>query len=284
MPDVPGMDLDQHFQDTYRRGNKRWIDFMLGTPKIRECVQRRGALEYNDSIVSDHRGMFIDLNAASLFGGATDDHVAASSRGFTSKNEKKVKKYLDDLDKNFVDHKICSRIDSLAEEAPTLTHRQLKQLYKGIDNDITRGMLAAERKVRPCHPFEIEWSPDLDREGYGLRYWRVRYSDLKNNSTSHKALARCFVRAEMKESNDDPLWDLDKIWEKLIVARSTLREAQKKHKENRDKCLREALEKIEREVKEAEDPAKAKKAAAAIKSVIRKHRTQESYNRIRQVT
>jgi hypothetical protein len=173
------MDPDQQLQDTYRRGNKRRIDFMLGTPKIRECVQRRGALEYNAGIVSDHRGMFIDLNAASLFGGATDDHVAASSRGFTSKNEKKVKKYLDHLDKYFVDHKICSRIDSLAEEAPTLTRRQLKRRYEGIDNDITRGMLAAERKVRPSHPFEFEWSPDLDRASYGLRYWRVRYSDFK---------------------------------------------------------------------------------------------------------
>ena len=38
--DVPGMDPDQQLQDTYRRGNKRRIDFMLGTPKIRECVQR----------------------------------------------------------------------------------------------------------------------------------------------------------------------------------------------------------------------------------------------------
>jgi hypothetical protein len=37
-------------------------------------------------------------------------------------------------------------------------------------------------------------------------------------------------------------------------------------------------------VKEAEDPAKAKKAAAAIEFVIRKHQTQELYNRIRQVT
>jgi hypothetical protein len=54
--------------------------------------------------------------------------------------------------------------------------------------------------------------------GYSLRYRRVRYSDLKNNSTSHKAMARCFVRAEMKESDDDPLWDLDKIREKLKVA------------------------------------------------------------------
>jgi hypothetical protein len=80
------------------------------------------------------------------------------------------------------------------------------------------------------------------------------------------------------------LWDLYKIREKLKEARSNLREAQKQHRENHDKCLREALEQKEREVKEADDPKKVKKAAAAIESVIRKRRTQESYNRIRQVT
>jgi hypothetical protein len=44
--------------------------------------------------------------------------------------------------------------------------------------------------------------------------------------------------------------------------------------------LREALEQKEREVKEADDTKKVKKAAAAIESVICKHGTQESYNRI----
>jgi hypothetical protein len=89
---IPGMEPEQQLQDTYQRGNKRQIDFMFGTPWIQTCVQRRGALEYNDGIVSDHHGMYVDLDAASLFGGATDDQVAASSRGFTSKNEKKTKK------------------------------------------------------------------------------------------------------------------------------------------------------------------------------------------------
>jgi hypothetical protein len=58
----------------------------------------------------------VDLDAVSLFGGATDDQVAASSRGFTSKNEKKTKKYLDELDKYFLDHKIDSRIDLLTHK------------------------------------------------------------------------------------------------------------------------------------------------------------------------
>jgi hypothetical protein len=94
--------------------------------------------------------MYVDLDAVSLFGGATDDQVAASSRGFTSKNEKKTKKYLDELDKYFLDHKINSQIDLLMEDAPHITRNQLKRRYKGVDNDdISRGMLASERKVHP---------------------------------------------------------------------------------------------------------------------------------------
>jgi hypothetical protein len=76
--------------------------------------------------MSDHHGMYVDLDAASLFGGNTDNQVAASSQGFTSKNEKKTKKYLDELNKYFVDHKIDSQIDLLLEDAPRLTRNQLK--------------------------------------------------------------------------------------------------------------------------------------------------------------
>jgi len=56
----------------------------------------------------------------------TDDLVAASSGGFTSKNEKKTKLYLDMLDMYFKDHKICVQIDRLVEDAPSLTRTQLK--------------------------------------------------------------------------------------------------------------------------------------------------------------
>jgi hypothetical protein len=64
-------------------------------------------LEYNDDIVSDHRGLYVDLDPVSIFGGMTDDPVSASSCGFTSKNEKKTEKYLNELKKYFKDHKIC---------------------------------------------------------------------------------------------------------------------------------------------------------------------------------
>jgi hypothetical protein len=113
----------------------------------------------------------VDLDPTVLFGGNTDDPVAASSRGFTSKNAKKTEVYLNHLEKYFEDHKICSRIDKLVEDTPTLTRTQLKSRYEGIDNDITRAMLSSEWQVRPSRTFVHEWSPELDKAGYCVQYW-----------------------------------------------------------------------------------------------------------------
>ncbi len=177
-----------------------------------------------------------------------------------------------------------SRIDLLMEDAPRITRNQLKRQYEGINNDISWGMLASERKVRPYRTFKYEWSPELDKAGYCLRYWRVQYSDVKNNSTSDKALVSCFTRAGLKDEDDDPTWDMEKVLDKLKATRTTLRAAQTKHRENHDKCLCYALEEKEKEITDADDPKKAKKAAAAIELLIRKHCTEESYKRIKQVT
>jgi hypothetical protein len=88
----------------------------------------------------------------------------------------------------------------------------------------------------------------------------------------------------LKEGDDDPLWDEDKILTKLKEAQKDLKAAQKKHRENSDAYLRAALEQKEKAVRDSDDPKIAKKAAAAIESLIRKHRTFESYAKIKRVT
>jgi hypothetical protein len=94
---------------------------MLSTARVHLSIRRSGALEYNDGIVSDHWGLYINLDPMILFGGNTDDPVVASSLEFTSKNEKKTRAYLDNLDKYFIDHKICEQINKLIEDAPRMT-------------------------------------------------------------------------------------------------------------------------------------------------------------------
>jgi hypothetical protein len=76
---------------------------------------------------------------------------------------------------------------------------------------------------------------------------------------------------------------MEKVLDKLKAARTTLCAAQTKHRENHNKCVRDALEEKEKEIKDADNPKKAKKAATVIESLIQKHRTEECYKRIKQV-
>ena len=112
----------------------------------------------------------MDLDPIQLFGGNTHDPASASSCGFTSKNEKKVMEYLDNLKKYLKDHKVVERVDRLIEEAPRLPRESIKWRFDGINNDITHGMLSAEQKVKP-KTFKYEWSVELDQVGYRVQYW-----------------------------------------------------------------------------------------------------------------
>jgi hypothetical protein len=90
-------------------------------------MHRFGALEYNDGVVSDHRGLYVDFDPTDLFGGNVHDPTAASTRGFTSKNEKKVAEYLDKLEIYLLEHKVESRVDNLLEVAPRLSRSEIKR-------------------------------------------------------------------------------------------------------------------------------------------------------------
>jgi hypothetical protein len=99
-----GADTSAQLTDTFRCGTNRRIDYILGTERPLQSVRHCGVLAFNDGIVSDHRGLFIDFDPTILFGGAVADPVSMLSRGFSSKNAKKVTAYVDSLERYWTDH------------------------------------------------------------------------------------------------------------------------------------------------------------------------------------
>jgi hypothetical protein len=59
--------------------------------------------------------MYMDFDPVELFRDNVHDPLAGSSCGFMSKNEKKVAKYLDHLEKYILDHNIEPRVQDLRE-------------------------------------------------------------------------------------------------------------------------------------------------------------------------
>jgi hypothetical protein len=65
---------------SYRWGNNRCIDYVLASARLSDGVQRFGPLEYNDGIISDHHGLYVDFDPDALFGGNVANPVATNSR------------------------------------------------------------------------------------------------------------------------------------------------------------------------------------------------------------
>jgi len=173
-----------------------------------------------------------------LFGGNVHDPVSPAARGFTSKNEKKVKKYLEKLKKYLTDHKVGQRVDSLIEDAPRLLTKEIKLHFEAIDRDMTRGMLYAEKQVK-SKEFKYQWSVALDQAGYQNQYWKVRLLDIRNNSHSTIALAKLGARAGMKDDDNDFAWMEEKVKEKLGAAMKELKEIQKQDRQKQDESLQQ---------------------------------------------
>jgi hypothetical protein len=117
---IPDQDPDTQLKNTYHRGNNSHIDYILAITCLRNCIQHFSVLEYNDGIISDHHGLYVDFDPDVLFGGNVTDPIASASPGFTSKNEKCVAAYLDHLENYLLDHKVELCVHALLEQAPRL--------------------------------------------------------------------------------------------------------------------------------------------------------------------
>jgi hypothetical protein len=119
--DIPDQDPDNQLKDTYHQDSNCHVDYVLAMAHLRDCVQRFSALEYNDGITSDHRGLYVNFDPNVLFGGNVANPVSAASQVFTSKNEKHMSAHLDHLEKYLHDHNIELCVHALLEQAPTLS-------------------------------------------------------------------------------------------------------------------------------------------------------------------
>ena len=67
------------------------IDFIFVTPGILPSIIRGGYRPYTEGIQSDHRALYLDLDAETLFGTGTDDINIAKTRNLDTKYPKKKK-------------------------------------------------------------------------------------------------------------------------------------------------------------------------------------------------
>jgi len=143
---------------------------------------------------------------------------------------------MDHLEEYWIDHKISTRIQTLAEVVKQLEPRDIKRRWEAIDCDVTRGMAAAEKKVKGSGQRKHLWSEELDMAGYRLRYWKARLFDSRNNSMS-SCVAVLKERAKVTDAEEEVRSTWQELEKKVQKARLELKAIQKHDQRKRDDLL-----------------------------------------------
>jgi hypothetical protein len=137
---------------THIDGQSR-IDFVFATPRVVEACTHAGYEPFWHGFETDHRGFFLELENAVLFGNQTAVIQSPSRRGLTSKSFKHCKTYIASRWKHLHHHKWFQRLRTALqqEEVPATT-------LGALDQDWTASALVAEKACQtyPARPYSQE--------------------------------------------------------------------------------------------------------------------------------
>jgi hypothetical protein len=143
--DLHGIISSNPFPNSYASGTEK-IDYMLGTnPLCAAAVRRGGIRNFTKGPHSDHRGMYLDLDSATLFSEKCVDPTRPAARQLRLGNKRTINTYLQILQAQLQHHNVFDRIDKLSEQAVTLPENTITRKYNAIDDDITAACKFAEK-------------------------------------------------------------------------------------------------------------------------------------------
>ncbi len=217
---------------TYARG-PNCIDYILGTPKIKQALLAYGFMAfYAGAWHSDHRAIYIDLDADILFGGTTASIATMSSRNINSKNKSQTTKFLSTLTNQNKLHKIHTELNSLTTKE--IWSKQDHTAFEEVDQKFTDALLQAEASCKIN--YNAPWSPDLHEAHIIQKYWRQEVSGWLTNKNVKPQQAKLLTQLRDPTS----IWQTDPSRPprfQLAKANTNLRTIRKQAHEHRQNFL-----------------------------------------------
>ena len=188
---------------TYDRGRRK-IDFMFGTQLVANNIHRIGIHAFSEIFISDHRGLYVDLDLETLLLGKPAQITTPENRKLNSHHIKNVNTFKDALEIYAEQHQIYRRSCAMAHCAadPTQDITTVKNLANTIANDLERGLLQAERKC--TRPYASQYSQDIASTRAQLQYWRFWMKQLKTFRDYSDCRQKCIQKAQITDPCDTP--------------------------------------------------------------------------------
>jgi len=176
--DIFGMKFETtKFPTTYKRGSKR-LDYILASPEVVETIVSSGydPFDYR-GITTDHRGMFVDLDATKLFGNKPIPLATKIQRDFKATDPQAVTTYIETKWQEMTNHNLMERLQFL--ETTRIANHELVERF---DRDMSRAAIIATKQIKQSrrHP----WSPKLAKAWALIHFQKMVLSQIRNPGIS----------------------------------------------------------------------------------------------------
>ena len=225
--------------ETHGRGSRR-IDFILTTPTIAEYVSAAGIEAFHE--ISDHRGLFIDIDLEAFLG-KTHPLDTPANRSFHSTDRKAVLTIRHTMRKYAEDHNMFERCNRAFQSLQNGDTTAAGQAFLSLDADLMRAFRAGENKLTP-RP-NTDWSPPLKAAYKQYKYWLLHEKEFHSR--------RDFSSRRTELTGNSPTTEgtltIQMIQEQLQLAKRHLIETTKLAAAHRSTFLESLCKKYEQENK-----------------------------------
>ena len=149
----PQMHSHGHTQFSSQITGSKCIDYILMDPALMPSVRQTGYEPFGARIVSDHRGVYVDVMEAEFFGADSDPNFGPPSRVYKSNSIQQTRDYFNHLNKHLLDHDWFNQLETLKQ---CMTHGiPNHDLAEKLDQRRIAACLYAENclKVFPRAPY-----------------------------------------------------------------------------------------------------------------------------------
>ena len=166
---------------TCNRSAQRPLDVIFGTANLK--IKRGGFLSFG-KLLSDHRGIWIDIPKFLIYGYNPPHPVFPSARRLKLLDPRVVAKYLAYLHCSMKDNDLFERMNDVHKHATFPLSQRLIDEYEAIDILVCRLMDEAEQQCRKIRTGSIPWSPAYKHACLLLDYWynRRKYANREHSN------------------------------------------------------------------------------------------------------
>ena len=250
---------------TFSRGTQ-CIDYALATPGILPAVRKTGYAPIHEGLMSDHRGFFIDLDKAKLFGGELSQMPTHQQRTFEASSPPAVTKYLDIATDLLRRRRVIERAIELSHQ----THPNHEKA-EAIDRDMTALLLAAAKRIKKYR--SPPWVEELHHARRRVRIWKVHLRAHRQQTKVPQSIEELYNSMTKDETTPTTATE----------SQTLLRKAQQDVRTIVKDAVHRQWEELQRRAQEYASATNAdnRSLAQAMRNIRKKEEIQEMFSRLR---